>query len=123
MNFIDEKTATECLHILKENDIGVETFMILNTLKSQLNDGMKYIERETNKKTSKNDSNQPSFIYNLLSPSSSEFSSAFYYAVRNTLVCKNLEEATKVAFSEENKKFLYLLFFEEYDVVEVKMII
>jgi structural maintenance of chromosome 4 len=91
---------------LKENDVGVETFMILNTLKTQLNEGMRYIEREANKKAPMNNPNQSSFIFHLITPSSPEFSSAFYYAVRNTLVCKYLEEATKVAFSEENIRFL-----------------
>ncbi|NXX89907.1 SMC4 protein, partial [Centropus bengalensis] len=86
-------TAQACVNFLKANGIGVATFIAL--------DKMTVWEKKIGKISTPE--NIPR-LFDLVKIEDQKIRLAFYFALRDTLVAKDLEEATRVAF-QENKRW------------------
>uniref|UniRef100_A0A8C0U8K6 Structural maintenance of chromosomes protein 4 n=1 Tax=Cyanistes caeruleus TaxID=156563 RepID=A0A8C0U8K6_CYACU len=85
-------TAQACVNFLKAGRIGVATFIAL--------DKMAVWEKEMKKIPTPE--NAPR-LFDLVKVKDPKVRLAFYFALRNTLVAKNLEEATRIAFQKEKR--------------------
>ena len=80
--------AQRCVRFLRDNNLGVATFIILEKIQAL----RKHMDREVNipKGTQR--------LFDLVKMSDDKYAVAFYYGLRNTLVAKDLEQATAVAY-------------------------
>ncbi|NXS57539.1 SMC4 protein, partial [Brachypteracias leptosomus] len=85
-------TAQKCVNFLKATGIGVATFIAL--------DKMVVWEKRTQKIPTPN--NTPR-LFDLVKVEDEKVRLAFYFALRDTLVAKTLEEATQVAFQKDQR--------------------
>ncbi|NWR57790.1 SMC4 protein, partial [Bucorvus abyssinicus] len=85
-------TAQECVNFLKASGIGVATFIAL--------DKMAIWEKKIDKIPTPE--NTPR-LFDLVKVEDEKVRLAFYFALRDTLVANNLEEATRVAFQGEKR--------------------
>ncbi|NWR24514.1 SMC4 protein, partial [Emberiza fucata] len=85
-------TAQACVNFLKAGGIGVATFIAL--------DKMAVWEKKTQKIPTPE--NVPR-LFDLVKVEDPKVRLAFYFALRDTLVAKNLEEATRIAFQKEKR--------------------
>ncbi|NXD80625.1 SMC4 protein, partial [Halcyon senegalensis] len=85
-------TAQRCVNFLKAGGIGVATFIAL--------DKMTVWEEKTRKIPTPE--NTPR-LFDLVQVEDEKVRLAFYFALRDTLVAKDLEEATKVAFQKDKR--------------------
>ncbi|NXW64667.1 SMC4 protein, partial [Eurystomus gularis] len=85
-------TAQKCVNFLKATGIGVATFIAL--------DKMAVWEKKTQKIPTPN--NTPR-LFDLVKVEDEKIRLAFYFALRDTLVANNLEEATQVAFQKDQR--------------------
>ncbi|NWI74325.1 SMC4 protein, partial [Dryoscopus gambensis] len=85
-------TAQACVNFLKAGGIGVATFIAL--------DKMAVWENKTQKIPTPE--NAPR-LFDLVKVEDAKVRLAFYFALRDTLVAKNLEEATRIAFQKEKR--------------------
>nr|XP_030136276.3 structural maintenance of chromosomes protein 4 isoform X1 [Taeniopygia guttata]XP_030136277.3 structural maintenance of chromosomes protein 4 isoform X1 [Taeniopygia guttata]XP_030136278.3 structural maintenance of chromosomes protein 4 isoform X1 [Taeniopygia guttata] len=85
-------TAQDCVNFLKAGGIGTATFIAL--------DKMDVWEKKMQKIPTPE--NVPR-LFDLVKVEDSRFRVAFYFALRDTLVVKNLEEATRIAFEKEQR--------------------
>ncbi|NXG73254.1 SMC4 protein, partial [Baryphthengus martii] len=85
-------TAQKCVNFLKAGGIGVATFIAL--------DKMTVWQNKINKIPTPE--NTPR-LFDLVEVEDKQVRLAFYFALRDTLVAKNLEEATKVAFQKDKR--------------------
>eukprot|EP01059_Diplonema_ambulator_P030711 TRINITY_DN5360_c0_g1_i1.p1 TRINITY_DN5360_c0_g1~~TRINITY_DN5360_c0_g1_i1.p1 ORF type:complete len:1304 (+),score=699.93 TRINITY_DN5360_c0_g1_i1:30-3914(+) len=88
-----ESTAKKILQYLKDNSIGRAAVVLLDHQEQQY--GQKVKEKFS----------APGGLprlFDLITPCHEKFAPAFYHAVRNTLVSKNIEEATEIAFNKKN---------------------
>ncbi|XP_060731020.1 structural maintenance of chromosomes protein 4 [Tachysurus vachellii] len=85
-------TAQKCVTFLKAQNIGVATFIGL--------DKMKVWER--NMKTISTPENIPR-LFDMVKVKDDSVLPAFYFALRDTLVAKDLEQATRVAFQKDKR--------------------
>nr|XP_033815111.1 structural maintenance of chromosomes protein 4 isoform X2 [Geotrypetes seraphini] len=85
-------TAQECVDFLKKQNVGVATFIGL--------DKMKVWERSMDKiQTPENISR----LFDLVKVKDEKIHPAFYFALRDTLVANNLDQATRVAFQKDKR--------------------
>lgn len=82
------ETAQQCVQYLKKNNIGAATFIGL--------DKVEVWRKDASSKISTPD-NAPR-LYDLVRVKDKKVSTAFFFALRNTLVADDLEKATKTAF-------------------------
>ncbi|EFN69108.1 Structural maintenance of chromosomes protein 1A [Camponotus floridanus] len=89
---VDTKyTAKQCIYFLKRHKIGVETFLPLDSIKTEpINDRLRTKLEQTNCK----------LLYDVLEPSL-QIQKAVLYAARNTIVCETAEDARKKAFQSD----------------------
>ncbi|XP_076197558.1 structural maintenance of chromosomes protein 4 isoform X2 [Aptenodytes patagonicus] len=85
-------TAQECVNFLKASGIGVATFIAL--------DKMAVWEKKIQKTPTPE--NTPR-LFDLVKVEDEKVRLAFYFALRDTLVANNLEEATRVAFQKDKR--------------------
>nr|XP_009938294.1 PREDICTED: structural maintenance of chromosomes protein 4 [Opisthocomus hoazin] len=85
-------TAQQCVNFLKAGGIGVATFIAL--------DKMAVWEKKTQKIPTPE--NTPR-LFDLVNVNDEKVRLAFYFALRDTLVAHNLEEATRVAFQKDKR--------------------
>ncbi|XP_009702200.1 PREDICTED: structural maintenance of chromosomes protein 4 [Cariama cristata] len=85
-------TAQECVNFLKVRGIGAATFIAL--------DKMTVWEKKTQKIPTPE--NIPR-LFDLVEVEDEKIRLAFYFALRDTLVTNNLEEATRVAFQKDKR--------------------
>ncbi|NXN18183.1 SMC4 protein, partial [Indicator maculatus] len=85
-------TAQECVNFLKANGIGVATFIAL--------DKMNIWEKKS--QTISTPENIPR-LFDLVQVKDSKVRLAFYFALRDTLVAKDMDQATRVAFQNERR--------------------
>ncbi|KFQ75227.1 Structural maintenance of chromosomes protein 4, partial [Phaethon lepturus] len=83
-------TAQECVNFLRTRGIGVATFIAL--------DKMAVWEKKIQKITTPE--NTPR-LFDLVKVEDEKVRLAFYFALRDTLVANNLEEATRIAFQKD----------------------
>ncbi|KYO34038.1 structural maintenance of chromosomes protein 4 isoform X1 [Alligator mississippiensis] len=86
-------TAQECVNFLKRQGIGVATFIALDKM-SEWTQHMSKIQTPENIPR----------LFDLVEVKDKKILPAFYFALRNTLVANNLEQATRVAF-QKNKRW------------------
>ncbi|XP_063023475.1 structural maintenance of chromosomes protein 4 isoform X2 [Melospiza melodia melodia] len=85
-------TAQACVNFLKAGDIGVATFIALDKMAVWENKMQKIPTPE----------NVPR-LFDLVKVEDPKIRLVFYFALRDTLVAKNLEEATRIAFQKEKR--------------------
>lgn len=88
------ETAQTCVQYLKKNNVGAATFIGL--------DKVEVWRKDASSKISTPD-NVPR-LFDLVRVKDDKVSTAFYFALRNTLVATDLEKATKIAF-QGNKRW------------------
>ncbi|XP_059803139.1 structural maintenance of chromosomes protein 4 [Hypanus sabinus] len=86
------ENAQECVKFLKNQNIGVATFIAL--------DKMKVWEKSSGK--IQTPENIPR-LFDLVKISNEAVRPAFYFALRDTLVAKDLEQASRVAFQKDKR--------------------
>ncbi|NXX18903.1 SMC4 protein, partial [Podargus strigoides] len=85
-------TAQACVNFLKATGIGVATFIALD----------KVVVWEKKMQKIPTPQNTPR-LFDLVKVEDEKVRLAFYFALRDTLVAKNLEEATRVAFQKDKR--------------------
>lgn len=85
-------TAQECVNFLKKHNIGVATFIGL--------DKMAVWAQKMNK--IQTPENTPR-LFDLVKVKNEEIRQAFYFALRDTLVANNLDQATRVAYQRDRR--------------------
>lgn len=85
-------TAQECVNFLKKQNIGVATFIGL--------DKMKVSEKNMDK--IQTPENIPR-LFDMVKIQDEQIRPAFYFALRDTLVADNLDQATRVAFQKDKR--------------------
>ncbi|XP_066476875.1 structural maintenance of chromosomes protein 4 isoform X1 [Tiliqua scincoides] len=85
-------TAQECVNFLKKQGIGVATFIGL--------DKMAVWEKHMSK--IQTPENTPR-LFDMVKVKDEKVSQAFYFALRDTLVANNLDQATRVAFQKDRR--------------------
>lgn len=88
------ENAQECVRFLKRNNLGVMTFCILEKIQ-YLSDSLKRTFQAPEHSTR---------LFDLIQPEKPEYAVAFYYALHDTLVTKELDTATKIAYSSKQTK-------------------
>ncbi|CAD6227695.1 GSCOCG00001375001-RA-CDS [Cotesia congregata] len=92
------ETAEACINFLKEKNIGRMTFIALEKqqhLVEQMNKAIKTPE------------NVPR-LFDLIQVKDQRVKPAFYFALRNTLVAQDLEQATRIAYGERRYRVVTL---------------
>jgi structural maintenance of chromosome 4 len=84
----DAKGATTCVNFLREKKLGRSTFIVLQKLK--------YLKKQYEAKVSTPE-NCPR-LFDLVKFNDESLRPAFFYALRNTLVADNLEQAIRIAY-------------------------
>ncbi|XP_078003364.1 structural maintenance of chromosomes protein 4 isoform X3 [Phascolarctos cinereus] len=85
-------TAQVCVNFLKKNNIGVATFIGL--------DKIKVLEKNMN--PIQTPENTPR-LFDLVKVKDEKIRRAFYFALHDTLVANNLDQATRVAFQKDKR--------------------
>ncbi|XP_077204669.1 structural maintenance of chromosomes protein 4 isoform X1 [Paroedura picta] len=85
-------TAQKCVNFLKKQNIGVATFIGL--------DKMAVWEKSMN--TVQTPENVPR-LFDMIKVKDEKIRQAFYFALRDTLVANNLDQATRVAFQKDKR--------------------
>lgn len=96
-NIVVETTieAEKCVQYLRTNKLGVATFIILEKIQ----------HLSKNIKSSFTAPQNSQRLFDLVRPKDDIYLPAFYYALNDTLVTKNLDLATKIAFGEKDRRF------------------
>ncbi|TGZ53900.1 Collagen alpha-2(I) chain [Temnothorax longispinosus] len=89
------RTAMQCIEFLKKKQIGIETFLPLDSIKTTLlKEHLRNIKEPKNVK----------LLYDVLNISSTQISKAVLFVTQNTLVCETIEDARLIAQSDDKKK-------------------
>ncbi|XP_076430339.1 structural maintenance of chromosomes protein 4 isoform X2 [Peromyscus maniculatus bairdii] len=85
-------TAQECVNFLKRHNIGVATFIGLDKMAV-------WAKKMTKIQTPENTPR----LFDLVKVNNEEIRQAFYFALRDTLVADNLDQATRVAYQKDRR--------------------
>ncbi|KAM9317041.1 structural maintenance of chromosomes protein 4 [Gastrophryne carolinensis] len=85
-------TAQECVNFLKKQNVGVATFIGLDKMKVW-EKGMDKIQTPDNIPR----------LFDMVKVNDAHIRPAFYFALRDTLVADNLDQATRVAFQKDKR--------------------
>ncbi|XP_071568818.1 LOW QUALITY PROTEIN: structural maintenance of chromosomes protein 1A-like [Temnothorax nylanderi] len=97
------RTAMQYIKFLKEEQIGIETFLPLDSIKTTLlKEHLRNIKEPQNVK----------LLYDVLKISSTQISKAVLFVTQNTLVCETIEDARLIAQPDDKKQ-------KEYDCVSL----
>ncbi|KAK3856062.1 hypothetical protein Pcinc_037572 [Petrolisthes cinctipes] len=92
------ETGQKCINFLKKNSIGTATFIALNKMekwRSQCDKGMQTPE------------NVPR-LFDLIRMNDDRVKTAFYYALRDTLVANDLDQASRIAYGRVRHRVVTL---------------
>lgn len=94
-NIVVETTtdAQKCVELLRKNSLGVATFLIMEKQAG--------LEQESRQQL-EGPEGVPRLI-DLVRPASDRFRVAFYYALRNTTVAKDIEQASRIAYGADKR--------------------
>jgi len=84
------ETASICMNILREENLGRATFIILSKIDSFRDRAFTNIEVPSNSTR----------LYDLIKVEDERIKVAFYFSIQDTLVTQDLETATKIAFKK-----------------------
>ena len=90
--------AEVCINYLKRHKLGRCTFIIMDKIDKQKQDMKLPFQCPNNTER----------LFDKVKPSNEEYSPAFYFALRNTLVTKDLESANKAAFGSTRHRVVTL---------------
>ncbi|XP_006163111.1 structural maintenance of chromosomes protein 4 [Tupaia chinensis] len=85
-------TAQQCVNFLKRKNIGVATFIGLDKM-------AEWAKKMTKIQTPENTPR----LFDLVKVKDEEIRQAFYFALQNTLVADNLDQATRVAYQKDRR--------------------
>jgi structural maintenance of chromosome 4 len=87
--------AQKCIDYLRKHKLGRATFIVLEKIQ--------YLNQPMNSYTADKTTQKEKCVrlFDLIKPRDDEVRVAFYYALRNTIVAKNLDQATKIAYDEK----------------------
>lgn len=91
-------TAQECIEFLKRTNAGVGSFIALDKQQHLVEAASRPFEAP----------DRTSRLYDLIRVKDDRVKPAFYYAVRNTLVADNLEQATKIGYGRMRYRIVTL---------------
>ncbi|XP_058798043.1 structural maintenance of chromosomes protein 4 isoform X2 [Phymastichus coffea] len=91
-------TAGECIKFLKQNDIGRATFIAL--------DKQQHLLRQCREKI--NTPENVHRLFDLINVEDQRVLPAFYFALRDTLVAKDLDQATRIAYGAKRYRVVTL---------------
>ncbi|EFA80589.1 structural maintenance of chromosome protein [Heterostelium album PN500] len=93
-NIVVDTTATaeQCVEVLRRESLGRATFIII--------DKISYLDKQTEKIDTPD--NTPR-LFDLIKMKDNMYATAFYYALRDTLVADDLDKATKVAYGSSKR--------------------
>lgn len=91
-------TAQECIKYLKENDIGQATFIALEKQQRFAQQCQEKIRTPDNVHR----------LFDLIKVEDERVLPAFYYALQNTLVANDLEQATRIAYGAQRNRVVTL---------------
>jgi structural maintenance of chromosome 4 len=91
----DVKSAQECIQFLRQNNLGRAVFAVLEKLPK--NDMRRISTPE----------NVPR-LFDLVKPKDKKFANAFYNALRDTLVAKDMEQAKRIAYGAKRWRVVTL---------------
>ena len=103
--------AQKCIDYLRTNNLGRATFIVLEKIQ-YLNEKMEGFKVSKTLKKEKCPR-----LFDLVTPVNDEVRVAFYYAMRNTLVSKTLEQASKVAY--EGNQCMYRVVSLKGELIEL----
>ncbi|KAG5505785.1 hypothetical protein JKF63_05121 [Porcisia hertigi] len=86
----DRQTATAALELLKQNNIGRATMMVVSEVEREVGPRMAKPFQSPNPKARR--------LFDLIQPTNPKFRSVFFQAVRDTVVVETLAEARETAF-------------------------
>jgi structural maintenance of chromosome 4 len=89
--------AERCVTFLREQNLGTSTFIILEKLT--------YLQGQMDDSSNNKWPASATRLFDLITPKDEKFKLAFYFALRDTLVAKNLDEATSLAFVDGKAKY------------------
>ena len=93
-NIVVESTedAQACVALLRAGNLGVATFLILDKQAALVRDAEAGAPGDTPEGVAR--------LYDLIKPAEPRFKAAFYFALRNTLVAVDLEQATRISYAK-----------------------
>nr|CAD7446504.1 unnamed protein product [Timema bartmani] len=91
-------TAEHCIECLRRNDVGRATFIALEKQERW---------RQNCNKKIKTPENVPR-LFDLIQVQNEQLKTAFYFALRDTLVAQDLEQATRIAYGAERHRVVTL---------------
>lgn len=97
MDFIVVETlndAENCITFLKENNIGVATFICLDRM----------LSHQPNRLVKFNTPKNSERLFDLISCKDDKFLNAFYFALKDTLVANDIKTASEIVFKNNAKK-------------------
>eukprot|EP01135_Chromosphaera_perkinsii_P000185 Nk52_evm6s39 gene=Nk52_evmTU6s39 len=87
--------AQTCVNLLKQKNLGRATFIILEKIA--------HCKREAEGKISPPENVER--LYDLVQPKDPKFKTAFYFALRDTLVCSDLTQARRVSIANKARRY------------------
>ena len=91
----DAETGQKCIEFLRKNNLGRATFLLLDQLGAAKDKAAAAPEDVPR-------------LYDLVKPKDPQFAAAFYSALRETLVAKDLQQANRVAFGSKRLRVVTL---------------
>ena len=93
-NIVVESTedAQACVALLRAGNLGVATFLILDKQAALVRDAEAGAPADTPEGVAR--------LYDLIKPAEPRLKAAFYFALRNTLVAADLEQATRISYAK-----------------------
>ena len=92
------ETAQACIGFLKRNNIGIATFIALDKMEKWRGHTTRQMETPENVPR----------LFDLIRVSDERVKTAFYFAIRDTLVAENLEQASRIAYGRVRHRVVTL---------------
>lgn len=92
------ETGQKCINFLKKHNIGTATFIALDKMERF---------RANTEQTIQTPENVPR-LFDLIKVNDARVKTAFYYAIRDTLVANNLDQASRIAYSPQRPRVVTL---------------
>ncbi|MCL4132779.1 UNVERIFIED_CONTAM: hypothetical protein GTU68_029018 [Idotea baltica] len=92
------ETGQQCINFLKKNNIGTATFIALNKMERY---------RANTESSIQTPENVPR-LFDLIKVKDDSVKTAFYYAIRDTLVATDVDQASRIAYSKQRPRVVTL---------------
>ncbi|KAA0200463.1 hypothetical protein HAZT_HAZT006975 [Hyalella azteca] len=93
------ETAQACINYLKRSNTGIATFIALDKMEKW---------REYTRRTIQTPENVPR-LFDLIRVNDERVKTAFYFAIRDTLVANDLDQASRIAYGRERHRVVTLM--------------